>query len=502
MRLKVHLGTLTIRRWHISLLKRLAARPGLCVAVEVSPSGTQGPSDLSVPNLELLFQLEMLIHGIPRDGLASKVSPAKLAPFQRSAGAFDLVLDLSGDAGPQDCRIWRLAFSGLSGENALLGLLVNGQSPVAEILESQTTIAVGRLGTEYNGILLATFEDILARTITLILAAFAGAANSKLPPIPPDIPSQKVAGQISTRSLTIQALKELTFRISSIIYHLCYNSPHWRVGWREIIGLDTIELGRHPASGWRDLPDDGTRFYADPFPIQFQDRLTLFVEDFEHKTAKGVISAVSFTTQGPVGRPEPVLELSYHLSYPFVFVEEGQAWMIPESTTAGSIDLFRATSFPGGWVKEATLVTSVVASDPTLLHHHGRWWMFATVRDGGGAFSDALHLWSAPHFRGPWVPHPRNPVLIDIASARPAGRIVVRNGTLFRPVQDCRQGYGQALGIARILKLDESCFEQEVDTILTSGPAWRGSRVHTLNSAGGVEFIDGSRRSSWVFGQR
>ena len=46
----------------------------------------------------------------------------------------------------------------------------------------------------------------------------------------------------------------------------------------------------------------------------------------------------------------------------------------------------------------------------------------------GGAASDALHLWSAPDFRGPWTAHPQNPVLIDIASARPAGRMVMRNG--------------------------------------------------------------------------
>jgi hypothetical protein len=502
MRLKVHIGTLPIRKWHVDLLSRLAARPDMCVAVELSPPGTRGPIEVSPPNIELLFEFETLIHGIPRDGLASIVSTVELAPYLRSIGSFDLVLDLSGNARPQESRVWRLEFNGFSGENALLSLLVSGQTPVAEILECQTVVVVGRLGTEYNGILLAAFEDILARTTTLILAALAGAASNKLPPIGADTAPRNFSRPLSACSLTAQAFKELTFRITSLIYRLCYNSPHWRVGWREIIGPDTFQLGQHPASGWRDLPDDGSRFYADPFPIQFQDRLTLFVEDFEHKTAKGVISAVAFSAQGPVGRPEPVLALPHHLSYPFVFIQDDQAWMIPESTAAGSIDLFRATNFPGGWVKEATLVTSIVASDPTLLHHGGRWWLFATVRDGGGAFSDALYLWSAPDFRGPWVPHPRNPVLIDIASARPAGRIVRRNGTLFRPVQDCRQGYGQALGIARILKLDESGFEQEVDEILTSGPAWRGRRVHTLNSAGGFEFIDGSSRSGWIFGQR
>lgn len=143
--------------------------------------------------------------------------------------------------------------------------------------------------------------------------------------------------------------------------------------------------------------------------------------------------------------------------------------MIPESCSAGRVDLFRATAFPGGWVKEVALIDGVTASDATLIERDGLWWLFATVRDGGGSFSDALHLWSAPDFRGPWTPHPRNPVLIDIASARPAGEMIIRDGQLLRPVQDCRLGYGKALGIARVTQLDGDGFAQEVESIIEAG---------------------------------
>jgi hypothetical protein len=140
----------------------------------------------------------------------------------------------------------------------------------------------------------------------------------------------------------------------------------------------------------------------------------------------------------------------------------------------------------------------VVASDATLSEHDGRWWMFATVRDGGGSYSDALHLWSAPALLGPWVPHRRNPVLVDLATARPAGRVVRRGDMLVRPFQDCRKGYGTALGLAEIIRLDDDHFEQRVETILRPGPLWPGHRLHTLNRAGVLECIDGSasRRKS------
>ncbi|KAA0995553.1 formyl transferase, partial [Pseudonocardia sp. EV170527-09] len=86
------------------------------------------------------------------------------------------------------------------------------------------------------------------------------------------------------------------------------------------------------------------------------------------------------------------------------------AWMVPESSASGTVDLYRATRYPGGWVKEATLLSGVVASDATLLEQGGRWWIFATLRDavpeapaGSGSYHDALCLWSAPDFRGPYT---------------------------------------------------------------------------------------------------
>jgi hypothetical protein len=118
--------------------------------------------------------------------------------------------------------------------------------------------------------------------------------------------------------------------------------------------------------------------------------------------------------------------------------------------------------------------------------------MMATVRDEGGSCSDALHLWSAPSILGPWMPHRRNPVLIDIAAARPAGRVVRRGGRLIRPVQDCRCGYGAALALAEITRLDDDQFNQKVLATLRSGDLWPGRRLHTLNRAGRLECIDGS----------
>src|SRR5699024_9300929 len=255
-----------------------------------------------------------------------------------------------------------------------------------------------------------------------------------------------------------------------------------------------IDLQSHPASGWHILPDDGFHFFADPFPIEVAGRTHLFVEDFDHRLGRGVISVVEFDANGPIGSPRPVLRHDVHLSYPFVFESRGDCWMIPESTGAGTVELYRATRFPDEWAREAILLDGLQASDVTLFRHDDRWWMSGTVRDGG-SYSDALHLWSADQVRGPWTPHPANPVVVDIAAARPAGRVVARGGRLIRPVQDGRHGYGASMSLAEITRLDQSSFEQRVIAHLSPGDGWDGTRLHTLNRAGRLECIDGSARS-------
>jgi hypothetical protein len=327
------------------------------------------------------------------------------------------------------------------------------------------------------------YGDVLARTTTLIIAALNGAAAR--------LDTNARATALDSGAVAQFAAKSLLRAVVRRLYLLCYNAPHWRVGWRFVEGADVIDLRAHPKSGWHDLRDDQRRFYADPFPIEQDGRLFVFVEDFAHALGYGVISAVAFDGTGPVGTPRPVLDIGSHLSYPFVFSHRNAIWMVPESIATGTVDLYRATSFPDRWVKEATLLTDIAASDATLLQHEGRWWMFATVRDGG-AFSDALHLWSAPDLTAPWQPHRKNPVLVDIATARPGGRIVQRNGRLIRPFQDCTDGYGAALGLAEMTQLDEEGFAQRVETVLRPGPQWRGRRLHTLNRAGRLECIDGS----------
>jgi len=482
MKVTLRLDPCRLRRWHVGLAERLARRTGVRLAVEFTDGGPPLPI-----SLELLLSLERLIYGIAGDAITAPVNPDALARFRHADSSADCVIDFTNATRKAAVSTLRVLFDGIADEAAGAAALLEGRTPFVTIIDAATgaTVIRGHPGTERADVLTLAWRDVLTRTSSIIEAALDATAARQAE-------GHSHHSTVTTSSVTRFGLKSLARAAVRAIYRVCYNAPHWRVGWRFVDGADVIDLRAHPATGWRNLPDDGRRFYADPFPVLHNGRIFVLVEDFVHALGRGVISAVEFNAGGPVGTPRPVLDTGSHLSYPFVFAHGGATWMVPESGAARTVDLYRATDFPDHWVKEATLVSDVVASDATLLELNGVWWMFATVQDGAGAFSDALHIWSAPTLLGPWLPHKRNPVVIDIASARPAGRIVSRNGKLIRPVQDCRQGYGAALGLAEITRLDAEGYEQRLDTILRPGALWPGRRLHTLNRAGALECIDGS----------
>lgn len=444
---------------------------------------SEGTSRPVVRDVERLFTLEQMLHRLPR-GRSATVAEQLFSPYLDGRSHPDVVLDLVGDA-DEDVRTWHLTFDGGTGEEALVAALLAGRAPVVRVVDrvAGRTLAAGRPGSENPAVTVVAFEDVLAGCTQLLHAALDGRAA-------PDIEDGE---RLSARRGQVlrHAGRSVARAAVHRAYRLLYHAPHWRVGWRCVDGPDVVDLGAHPSSGWRELPDDGWHFYADPFPIVVDGTTHLFVEDFDHRLGRGVISVVEFDRDGPRGTPWPVLEHKAHLSYPFVLQDAGQLWMIPETSGARTVELYRATRFPAGWTVEEVLLEGMEVSDATPFRHGGRWWLSATVRDGG-SYSDALHLWSADRLQGPWSPHARNPVLVDIAAARPAGRVVSRDGRLIRPVQDGRRGYGAALALAEVTRLDDDAYAQRVLSTVGPGPGWPGHRLHTLNRAGWLEVIDGS----------
>lgn len=485
MRIEMLLGDGAQRSWHGDLLRGLRELPGAEVTVRVATGNPGRPRR----RLEALLALERLLHRVRPGALepgGESLVAEEAAPEDAAADDADLVIDLTDSPASGH---WSVLYDGRPGEEAAVDALRAGRQPVVTVVDSAGAIrAKGRPGSENPGLLVTALADLCAGTTTLVLGAVAGRPFAEPFAAAPD----REAERASPRPFALIAARRVAGAAIRTAYRLAFRAPHWRVGWRRVEGPDALGTGRTPEDGWRDVPDDGMHFYADPFLFEHEGATYLFVEDFDHRAGKAVISAVRFGPDGPEGTPVPVLAHDVHLSYPCVLAHDGEVWMIPETSGAGTVELYRATEFPWRWERHAVLISGVTASDATPFQHGGRWWLSATVA-AGGSFSDSLCLWSAPDLRGPWTPHAANPVLVDIASARPAGHVGERNGRILRPTQDGRTGYGAAMTVAEITRLDDEAFEQRVVAEHRAGRGWEGSRIHTLNSCGGLEVVDGSR---------
>lgn len=238
------------------------------------------------------------------------------------------------------------------------------------------------------------------------------------------------------------------------------------------------------------IPPAG-RFWADPFQIKADNRYYIFFEEYVNTIGRAHISVVEVDRNGIVSEPTEVLKLDCHLSYPFVFEWQGDYYMIPETGDRNVVELYRASAFPFKWEPVKVLLEANQPLDATLIDVNGSWWMFINIQEEGVAVNwDELHLYYSDSPLGPWKPHARNPVVSDVRSARPAGRLFWSKDVLYRPSQDSSLRYGYATTINKVTTLSPSAYEEtEVLKIL---PDWDKDiiGVHTVNLLDEITVID------------
>jgi len=256
--------------------------------------------------------------------------------------------------------------------------------------------------------------------------------------------------------------------------------------------------GCNPILTARDVTDVETQFVADPFMIRTGNFWHLFFEVLPKRSKVGLIAVAVSEDSVDWKYRGVVLREPFHLSYPHVFSWEGDHYMIPETLEAGAIWLYRSTDFPFGWKRERALLRGRFA-DPTIFRHDNSWWLFAcdTPHD-----HCSLRLFRSPELMGPWEEHPASPIVEnDCSCARPAGRMLARDGRLVRFAQDCRAQYGDRVWAFEITQLGPDKYvERRVspNPVISAGVwgGWETKRMHHIdahpgNSDGWMACVDG-----------
>lgn len=213
---------------------------------------------------------------------------------------------------------------------------------------------------------------------------------------------------------------------------------------------------------------------ADPFLYVHNGELFLF---YEHQDkwigGKGRI-CMRKTKDLKNWTPEmDVLIEPFHLSFPWVFEEDGKVYMMPETGGSRSIRIYQADndSLAKWSLCRIIMEDEQPWTDSVIYKKDGTYYLF-TSHDTHSKQSQ--HLFISNSLMGPYKEHPSSPIYEGRDGGRNAGCIIEYEGGLFRPVQVCLKSYGEQTSIMKINRLTpteykESIYKKNiVNTSLTS----------------------------------
>ena len=241
-------------------------------------------------------------------------------------------------------------------------------------------------------------------------------------------------------------------------------------------------------------------FWADPFMIHKGGKDYIFVEEFNWSIKKGHISVIELMEDGKT-KVTKVIDNDYHFSYPFIFEYDANYYMIPETASNQTIELYKCDNFPYKWSFHKNVFKDIVAVDTTLFYHNGLWWLFTSVDETKKSTKhDELFVYYASNpITDEWIPHKKNPVVSDAKVARPAGNIFMSDGKIFRPSQNCTGIYGSSININQIQVLTKTDYKEQLMNNLKSDWDKDITGIHTLNFNENATIIDGFKKVSKYF---
>lgn len=237
-----------------------------------------------------------------------------------------------------------------------------------------------------------------------------------------------------------------------------------------IKGFKTLKIIHSPK--WLFLINP-TIIEADPFLFVHKDILYLFFESKKYNEP-GVINMIYTKDLKTWSKPITVLKEKFHLSYPFVFEDDGVIYMIPETCADNSIRIYKANNSLTSFIFEKQIIKKapqndiiISYSDNSIFKKGNIYYLMTTINYNG---VNNLELYTSNSLLGEYTKHPLSPIIKSNKFGRNGGAIFEYNKELYRPSQDCTKRYGDDVQISKIDKLSTKEYQETLllDNLLAS----------------------------------
>lgn len=217
----------------------------------------------------------------------------------------------------------------------------------------------------------------------------------------------------------------------------------------------------------------------------YKDHVFIFAERYNYFNLRGEI-AVSEIRNGKISKWHTIIREPFHMSYPFVFEQSGEIYMIPETNEANSVRLYQAISFPYKWQFVKNIISDVKWVDTTL----------TLSKNGFVAYTRAHEDCDKDYIAN----IDQKFAVLSIteldkkdgdSSYRCGGRIFDFEGEEIHVCQNENNGYGCGLVFRYYDKATKRETKQKyIGSTELGFPSEKWTGVHTYTAAGGYEVID------------
>lgn len=239
---------------------------------------------------------------------------------------------------------------------------------------------------------------------------------------------------------------------------------------------------------------NGSQYAADSFCFESNNSNYIVFEDYDYKTKKGIISLAKLDESNKPISIKPILEKPFHLAYPFIFNNDKDIYMIPETAENSTIELYKWNNKDEIFDFQQVLL-NVAGVDTSIVNYHGYWWLFCGLKNE--LPNEKLHIYYSNELTGEYKSHLLNPVKVDPAGSRPAGQFIVKNDVLYRPAQHSVNWYGEKIDWFKVNELTPTTFSEEYAGEIAPQKQWEHNMgVHTFSQTSKLLVIDAKKRAS------
>lgn len=241
------------------------------------------------------------------------------------------------------------------------------------------------------------------------------------------------------------------------------------------------------------------KWCADPIICVENEKTYVFVEEMNRLTNRAHISVMSLDQKDGLGLPQGVIKEAFHMSFPETFTKDGNTYMIPETSEAGELRVYRKGDTVFDWKCE--LVFEEKCIDVATINRMDGLYLIASKENPENHHKTILKIYLLDIEKGTLKKCDHMEAECCYAyNARNGGKVIQKNDSLYRVAQQStREFYGKSVDIFQIDQFCPECTYEEhkvgdltIDKICCryKNRFYKPAGMHTYGHVNGYEVID------------